>query len=61
MTRLFAALYASEPMYGYWDRTGILWAKARAVVLYDRILTGQEHRIMLNGRPLNEIICEAGK
>lgn len=58
MSRLFAALYASEVWHSYWRSHGSVYAKARAMVLYDRIITGAEHRILLNGVPLDEYVDE---
>lgn len=40
---LFAALYISEGWYDRWLRTKNLHSKARAMVLYDRVLN-QEKR-----------------
>lgn len=52
MSRLQAALFASEPWYKYWLTSGHAYARARSVVLFDRILTGNERRILVNGQPL---------
>lgn len=42
LERLFAALYVSEVWYSGWTRdTNRLHYKARAIVLYDRVLCGQ--------------------
>lgn len=56
MSRLFAALYVSDRWYFRWQHTGLLHNKARAIVLFDRILTRGEHCIELNGQPLDNII-----
>jgi len=37
---LFAALWVSEPWYGYFLRSGKIHAKTRAVIAFDRIITG---------------------
>lgn len=58
MIRLFAALYASEQWHSFWRSHGSLYAKARAIILYDRIITGADHRVLLNGRPLDEYVEE---
>ena len=39
--RLFAALYLSADWYGYFERSGRAHARARAVVLFDRVITGK--------------------
>ena len=39
--RLFAALYLSADWYGYFERSGRAHARARAVVLFDRVMTGR--------------------
>lgn len=59
MSRFFAALYVTEAWYARWNVTGSLHAKTRAVVLFDRIISGQIHRIQLNGVSLDEYIGEA--
>ena len=43
LERLFAALYVSEAWYSAWKLrpTKRLYWKARAIVLYDRVLTGK--------------------
>lgn len=56
MSRFFAALYVSEGWYDRWRRTGSVYAKARAMVLFDRILLGGEHRMRLNGAPLDKFL-----
>lgn len=56
--RLFAALYASEPWHAHWRDNGSLFAKTKCMVQFDRILTGQDHRILLNGVPLDEYVDE---
>lgn len=58
MTRLFMALYASEIWHSHWRSNGSIYAKTKAMVSFDRILTGAEHRILLNGVPLDEYIAE---
>lgn len=41
MIRLLTALYVSEGWYSHWLRKpNNLYAKARAVVVFDRVLTG---------------------
>jgi len=37
----FAAMWMSEIWYGRYERTGCLYARARGIVLHDRILTGR--------------------
>lgn len=61
MSRFFAALYVTEAWHAKWINDGSLYAKTRAVVLFDRILTGQMSRIQLNGMPLDRIIGQEGK
>lgn len=39
LERLFAALYVSEGWYSLWVSSGRLHRKARAMVIYDRMLT----------------------
>jgi site-specific recombinase len=39
LTLLFMALYISEGWYDQWFRTGDVHAKARAIVLFDRVIT----------------------
>jgi hypothetical protein len=56
VSRFFAALYVSEIWHGRWRSDGCLFSKARAVVLFDRIIAGEDHRLRLNGRPLDEFI-----
>lgn len=56
MNRLFAALYVSEAWHSHWRSSGSLSSKAKAVVLFDRLMAGDDHRILLNGRPLDEFI-----
>jgi len=41
MALLFAALYLSEGWYEHWARSQRPYSKARAMVLYDRVLTGR--------------------
>ena len=40
-TRFFAALYLSEGWYDYFARSKRIHARARAVVLFDRVMTGR--------------------
>ena len=42
--RFFAALWLSEAWYLDWIRTRRLHRRARAVVLYDRVLCGEMER-----------------
>jgi hypothetical protein len=56
MSRLFAALYVSEMWHSHWRSNGSLYAKARCMTLFDRVLSGEEHRMQLNGLPLDSII-----
>lgn len=56
MSRLFAALYVSEIWHSHWRSNGSLYAKARCMVMFDRIITGGEHRMQMNGWPLDSII-----
>lgn len=39
ITRFFAALYLSSDWNNYYERTGNVAARARAVVLFDRVIT----------------------
>jgi len=39
MTLFFAGLYLSEGWYEHWRVTGSLHSKARALVLFDRVIT----------------------
>ena len=39
--RFFAALYLSEGWYDYFARSGRAHARARAVVLFDRVMAGK--------------------
>lgn len=39
MTLFFAGLYLSEGWYSKWENDGSLYAKARAIVLFDRVIT----------------------
>lgn len=39
--RFFAALYLSEGWYDYYARSKRIHARARAVVLFDRVMTGR--------------------
>lgn len=41
LAQFFAALYVSEGWYEGWIRTGRIHRRARAVVLFDRVLNGQ--------------------
>ena len=59
MSRFFAALYITEIWHAYYRESGSLFGRAKAVVMFDRIITGQMHRIHLNGRPLDEYMGEA--
>lgn len=54
MSRFFVALYASEPWHSHWRSNGSIYAKTKAIIMFDRIMTGGEHRILLNGIPLDE-------
>lgn len=58
MTRFFAALYVSEGWHAHFLRTGSLRSKAKALVIFDRIVTGADHRILLNGESLDDILGE---
>jgi hypothetical protein len=40
-SRFFAALYVSEGWYEYWRWTKKPYGKARCIVLYDRVMSGQ--------------------
>ena len=42
---LFAALYISEAWYDNWLRTKRIHSKARAMVLYDRVLNQEQRSI----------------
>lgn len=42
---LFMALYCSEPSYSHWVRTNDLYSKARAMVLFDRIINQETDRL----------------
>jgi hypothetical protein len=46
MIRLFEALYLSEVWYGYWRSKGSVYAKARAMVLFDRVMANEDRRIV---------------
>jgi hypothetical protein len=39
MTLFFAGLYLSEIWYSKFERDGSIHAKARAIVLFDRVIT----------------------
>ena len=57
MARLFAALYVSEIWYAGWkEGGGGLRCKARAMVVFDRIMAGDEHRISLNGTSIEKLL-----
>ncbi len=45
LTHLFMALYHSEGWYLHWLRKGSLHSKARAMVLYDRVLNNEMGRL----------------
>lgn len=47
LTWYFCALWLSEIWYEHWGRTGDLSAKARALVIFDRVMDG---RIKPTGR-----------
>ena len=40
-TRFFAAMWLSEGWYDYYARSKRIHARARAVVLFDRVITGR--------------------
>lgn len=61
MKRLFAALYVSDRLHCEWQIGGKLHHKARAVVRFDRVLTGGNHCLSLNGLPLESILAESSK
>ena len=42
MTLHFAGLYLSEIWYSYYKQSGSIHAKARAMVLYDRVINDRE-------------------
>jgi len=40
--KLFAALYVSEVWHNNYRKTGSIYAKTRAMVIYDRIMTDRQ-------------------
>lgn len=42
--RFFAALWLSEGWYEAWRQHGRLYHKARGIVMFDRVLCGEEGR-----------------
>lgn len=42
---VFLALYVSDDWYMAWKRTGKLHYKAKALVLHDKLLNNESHRI----------------
>ena len=51
LTIFFAALYVSEIWHSSFRSTGSVYAKARSIVLFDRIMSGEQSVLVTQQGP----------